>query len=113
MSTPLAAAAARSPLNGEKRAGTFVCAGCGSALFASRAKYDSGTGWPSFYEALPGAVRETLDTSIPFLPRMEVRCATCEGHLGHVFSDGPRPTGLRYCMNGLALGFTPADAAAA
>ncbi|GBF94249.1 peptide-methionine (R)-S-oxide reductase [Raphidocelis subcapitata] len=97
-----------SPLYGEKRRGTFVCAGCGSPLFASAAKYDSGTGWPSFFEPLPGAVDETFDKSIFFMPRTEVRCAKCKGHLGHVFDDGPAPTGQRYCMNGLAMAFQPA-----
>eukprot|EP00878_Enallax_costatus_P026142 GHUV01028025.1.p1 GENE.GHUV01028025.1~~GHUV01028025.1.p1 ORF type:complete len:221 (+),score=40.17 GHUV01028025.1:154-816(+) len=101
-----------SPLNSEKRRGKFVCAGCGAPLFSSAAKFNSGTGWPSFYEPLPGAVAETLDTSIFFYPRTEVRCKACGGHLGHVFDDGPAPTGLRYCMNGLALEFKPAGDAA-
>lgn len=96
-----------SPLNKEHRAGTFTCRGCEANLFPSTAKFDSGTGWPSFYAALPGAVREVGDYSIPFLPRAEVRCTTCEGHLGHVFADGPPPTGMRYCMNGAALAFVP------
>jgi peptide-methionine (R)-S-oxide reductase len=90
-----------------------VCAGCGEPLFASGAKYDSGTGWPSFVEPISAkAVTEVPDYSIVFLPRTEVRCANCQGHLGHVFDDGPRDrTGLRYCMNGVSLKFRPADAA--
>lgn len=97
-----------SPLNNEKRKGTFVCAGCETPLFNSGTKYESGSGWPSFYQPLPGAVDETSDRSIGFFPRTEVRCHRCQGHLGHVFTDGPKPTGLRYCMNGLALQFQPA-----
>lgn len=96
-----------SPLVDEHRRGTFHCAGCHAPLFASEAKYESGTGWPSFYQALPGAVDQVPDRSIPFMPRTEVRCRRCQGHLGHVFEDGPRPTGLRYCMNGIALTFEP------
>jgi peptide-methionine (R)-S-oxide reductase len=99
--------AGTSPLDHEKRAGTFVCAGCGAPLFASSAKYDSGTGWPSFWEPLPDAVGTSLDRNL-FMVRTEVHCARCGGHLGHVFPDGPRPTGLRYCMNGVALRFQPA-----
>lgn len=99
-----------SPLVEEHRRGTFFCAGCHAPLFASDAKYESGTGWPSFYQALPGAVDQVPDRSIPFMPRTEVRCRRCQGHLGHVFDDGPRPTGLRYCMNGVALTFEPLNA---
>jgi peptide-methionine (R)-S-oxide reductase len=95
-----------SPLNDEKRVGTFVCAACGQRLFGSDAKYDSGTGWPSFYKPLDGAVGTTIDRSL-FAVRTEVHCARCGGHLGHVFADGPRPTGQRYCMNGVALMFEP------
>ena len=93
-----------SPLNAEKRAGTFVCAGCGQPLFSSNTKYDSGTGWPSFYEPLEGAVGTSVDRSW-FAVRTEVHCSRCGGHLGHVFPDGPRPTGERYCMNGVAMKF--------
>src|SRR5690349_4075150 len=93
-----------SPLLKEHRRGTFVCAGCANALFNSATKFDSGTGWPSFWRALPHAVVQRPDHSL-FMDRTEVLCARCGGHLGHVFDDGPRPTGLRYCMNGLALNF--------
>jgi peptide-methionine (R)-S-oxide reductase len=93
-----------SPLNHEKRAGTFVCAGCGRRLFSSDAKFESGTGWPSFSEPLEDAVATDTDRS-HFMTRTEVHCANCGGHLGHVFPDGPPPTGLRYCMNGIALKF--------
>ena len=96
-----------SPLLREHRKGTFVCAGCANPLFASVTKFESGTGWPSFYEPLPGAVGTTIDRSF-FMTRTEVHCARCLGHLGHVFDDGPRPTGLRYCMNGVVLKFEPA-----
>ena len=96
-----------SPLNHEKRTGTFVCAGCGARLFASATKYDSGTGWPSFWQPLPDAVGTSVDRNL-FMIRTEVHCARCGGHLGHVFPDGPRPTGQRYCMNGVALQFQPA-----
>ncbi|GGI83920.1 peptide-methionine (R)-S-oxide reductase [Polymorphobacter multimanifer] len=100
-----------SPLNKEKRAGTFVCAGCELPLFSSTTKYESGTGWPSFWQPLKGAVGTETDKSIPFMVRTEVHCARCGGHLGHVFDDGPKPTGLRYCMNGVSLKFAPAKAA--
>jgi peptide-methionine (R)-S-oxide reductase len=96
-----------SPLNKEKREGTFKCAGCGQPLFTSDTKYESGSGWPSFYEPLSDdSVGETVDRSYG-MTRTEVHCASCGGHLGHVFPDGPQPTGLRYCMNGAALDFTP------
>ncbi len=95
-----------SPLNGEKREGTFVCAGCGQPLFASDTKFESGTGWPSFFKPLDGAVGTTSDRSW-FMVRTEVHCSRCGGHLGHVFPDGPRPTGERYCMNGVAMRFEP------
>ncbi|MBX3455017.1 peptide-methionine (R)-S-oxide reductase MsrB [Ferrovibrio sp.] len=97
-----------SPLNNEKRKGRFLCAGCGAQLFASDTKFDSGCGWPSFYQALDGAVKMSEDNS-HFMRRIEVHCATCGGHLGHVFPDGPQPTGDRYCMNGVALKFVPAE----
>lgn len=93
-----------SPLLKEHRRGTFVCAGCGNSLFNSATKFESGTGWPSFWKALPGAVVTRSDRSL-MMERTEVLCARCGGHLGHVFDDGPKPTGLRYCMNGLALNF--------
>jgi peptide-methionine (R)-S-oxide reductase len=96
-----------SPLNNEKRKGAFVCAGCDLPLFESRTKYDSGTGWPSFWQAIPGAVETKTDFKIGY-PRDEYHCARCGGHQGHVFDDGPKPTGLRYCNNGLALKFVPA-----
>ncbi len=100
-----------SPLNQEKRAGAFLCAGCGQKLFASDAKFESGTGWPSFTEPLPEGVGTTEDRSF-FMRRTEVHCSACGGHLGHVFEDGPKPTGLRYCMNGAAMRFEPGSGAA-
>lgn len=99
--------AGSSPLDKEKRKGTFVCAGCALPLYSSAAKYDSGTGWPSFFKPLPNAVRTKPDRGW-FGTRTEVHCRRCGGHLGHVFDDGPPPTGLRYCMNGLAMRFAPA-----
>jgi peptide-methionine (R)-S-oxide reductase len=96
-----------SPLLKEHRRGTFVCAGCGLPLFNSATKFESGTGWPSFWKVLPGAVVNRPDHSL-MMERTEVLCRRCGGHLGHVFDDGPKPTGLRYCMNGLALNFRPA-----
>ncbi|MDJ0950579.1 MAG: peptide-methionine (R)-S-oxide reductase MsrB [Alphaproteobacteria bacterium] len=96
-----------SPLNDETRDGTYHCAGCDLALFESATKYDSGTGWPSFYDVIEGRVGTKTDYKLIF-PRTEYHCARCEGHQGHVFKDGPEPTGLRYCNNGLALTFKPA-----
>ena len=96
-----------SPLLKEHRKGTFVCAGCALPLFSSATKFESGTGWPSFWKPLPRAVVTRPDRSL-LMERTEVLCARCGGHLGHVFDDGPKPTGLRYCMNGLALNFRPA-----
>ncbi len=103
--------AGTSPLNHEKRKGTFACAGCDLPLFASDTKFESGTGWPSFYAPLGGAVDTQTDRSF-FMTRTEVHCHRCFGHLGHVFDDGPPPTGLRYCMNGVALKFVPESASA-
>jgi len=96
-----------SPLNNVKRTGTFVCAGCALPLFSSKAKYDSGTGWPSFWQPLPDAIATRLDFRL-IVPRTEYHCRRCGGHQGHVFSDGPRPTGKRYCNNGVALKFQAA-----
>ena len=97
-----------SPLNAEKRQGVFACAGCGHPLFTAETKFESGTGWPSFFQALPDGIATTTDRSF-FMTRTEVHCANCGGHLGHVFPDGPPPTGARYCMNGVALRFEPAE----
>ena len=97
-----------SPLNKEKRSGEFRCAGCGQPLFNSETKYESGTGWPSFHTPREGSVETTIDRS-HLMTRTEVHCSRCGGHLGHVFDDGPRPTGLRYCMNGAALSFKPEE----
>ena len=98
--------AGTSPLNAEKRAGVFTCAGCGTALFEAGTKFESGTGWPSFFAPIEGATESTTDRSL-FMTRTEVHCAKCGGHLGHVFPDGPAPTGERYCMNGVSLAFSP------
>ena len=98
--------AGSSALNQEKRAGTFVCAACFLPLFDASKKFDSGTGWPSFFDALPGHVDTRTDFKL-FYPRKEYHCARCGGHQGHIFDDGPQPTGLRYCNNGLALNFIP------
>ena len=99
--------AGSSALDHEVRNGVFRCAGCDLPLYRSRTKYDSGTGWPSFYEPLPGAIRTSIDRSL-FSTRIEVHCRRCGGHLGHVFDDGPLPTGKRYCMNGVAMKFVAA-----
>ena len=101
--------AGTSPLNAEKRPGVFKCAGCGNPVFDAETKFESGTGWPSFFAPIADdAVSEHEDRKL-FMRRVETRCADCGGHLGHVFNDGPRPTGLRYCMNGVALGFEPKE----
>jgi peptide-methionine (R)-S-oxide reductase len=104
--------AGTSPLNAEKREGTYTCAGCDLPLFSSQTKYESGTGWPSFYQPLENAVGTSEDKTL-FMTRTEVHCRRCGGHLGHVFDDGPKPTGLRYCMNGVAMKFVPAAGAPA
>jgi peptide-methionine (R)-S-oxide reductase len=98
--------AGASPLNVEKREGIFTCGACGQPLFTSDTKYESGSGWPSFYRPIEGAITTTTDRSYG-MTRVEVQCAQCGGHLGHVFPDGPKPTGERYCMNGVALKFEP------
>src|SRR6476619_2603431 len=98
-----------SPLNREKRDGRFVCGACGQPLFTSDTKYESGTGWPSFYKPIEGAIGTTTDNSYG-MRRVEVHCSRCGGHLGHLFPDGPAPTRQRYCMNGIALAFEPAAA---
>jgi len=103
--------AGSSPLDREKHAGTFHCAGCELALFSSTTKFDSGTGWPSFWKPLDGAVATSQETFL-FMTQTEVHCRRCGGHLGHVFEDGPKPTGLRYCMNGVAMIFRPSAAGA-
>ncbi len=103
--------AGTSPLDHEKRAGTFTCAGCDLPVYSSETKFDSGTGWPSFWAPLDNAIETSEDRSL-FVTRTEVHCRRCGGHLGHVFEDGPPPTGLRYCMNGVALKFVPAEAKA-
>lgn len=103
--------AGTSPLNAEKRKGVFTCAGCGKALFPSDTKYESGTGWPSFFAPIAEDAVATSEDRSWFMRRTEVHCADCGGHLGHVFPDGPKPTGLRYCMNGVAMGFKPDEKA--
>jgi peptide-methionine (R)-S-oxide reductase len=98
--------AGTSPFNAEKRSGKYACGGCGQLVFDADSKYESGSGWPSFFRAEEGAVETSVDRSL-FMSRTEVHCSNCGGHLGHVFPDGPPPTGLRYCMNGVALNFRP------
>ena len=100
-----------SPLNKEKRKGIFACAGCDNQLFSSDTKFESGTGWPSFWQPLPNAVGERKDSTLGMV-RTEIHCRRCGGHLGHVFDDGPKPTGLRYCMDGFAMIFKPATPSA-
>ncbi|MEM7595452.1 MAG: peptide-methionine (R)-S-oxide reductase MsrB [Cyanobacteria bacterium P01_A01_bin.83] len=100
--------AGTSPLDKNYDEGTYLCAGCGQPLFTSETKFDSGTGWPSFYQPIEGAIDTTVDRSL-FMTRTEVHCSRCGGHLGHVFGDGPKPTGQRYCMNGVSLEFSPED----
>lgn len=97
----------RSPLLSESRAGSYTCAGCDLPVYRSETKYDSRTGWPSFYDAIEGAVATKDDYHLIFIRRTEVHCARCGGHLGHIFEDGPPPTGLRHCINGLAMNFVP------
>ena len=101
--------AGTSPLNAEKRAGMFTCAACGAELFSSDTKFESGTGWPSFYAPAGDTVETTEDRSL-FMARTQVHCKKCGGHLGHVFDDGPKPTGQRYCINGVSLAFDPKTA---
>ena len=98
-----------SPLNEEKRKGSYNCAGCDLPLYASETKFESGTGWPSFFDVLPNAVGKKEDDTL-FTTRTEIHCRRCGGHIGHVFEDGPKPTGLRYCMNGVAMKFVPGEA---
>lgn len=100
--------AGTSPLDKNYAEGTYTCAGCGQPLFTSETKFNSGTGWPSFYAPLEGAIDTSVDRSL-FMTRVEVHCSRCGGHLGHVFKDGPKPTGLRYCMNGVSLDFKPQE----